>query len=137
MYMGLIKRGLVAMCGFFLLIYLMVTSFMVSSVSVGFSLLFVLAIPVYILTIFFDGFNVRSRINAGEVVADGISNVLNGLLRNKVLMVVLLAVIVIAFAGSLFGIAVEVTRRALPILLVCLGLYVIFRRKRNKEDDNE
>ena len=125
MYMGLIKRGLAAMCGFFMLIYLVVT---ISGVM--FTLLFALMIPILWLTCLFDGFHIRRRINSGEVVEDGVGDILSNVLRNKTLTLAILIVITLAFAGSIIGFAVELIRRAVPILLIALALYIIFRRKR-------
>lgn len=125
MYMGLIKRGLAAMCGFFMLIYLMISSPM--------TLLFALGIPIFWITCFFDGFGIRRRINAGEEVEDGVGEILNGILRNKTLAVVLLIIIGLAFAGSILGFAASLIRRVLPALLVIFALYVIFRKKKTDE----
>ena len=126
MYMGLIKRGLAAMSGFFLLIYLLVASS--SGRTQG---LFAFAIPILILTCIFDGFNIRRRINAGEVVEDGISEILSGLFRNKALTIALLAIIAITFAGRILGFVGTIVSSALPILLIGFGLYVILRRKKS------
>ena len=120
MYMGLIKRGLAAMCGFFLLIYLMTTALP--------TLPIVFTFVTYVIACFFDGFNIRRKINAGIPVEDGVGDVLNGILNNKTLMVVILVFIALAFAGSIIGFAVELIRRAVPLLLVLLALYIIFKR---------
>ena len=122
MYMGLIKRGLAAMCGFFLLIYLTVTAFW------PLSLLFGLALPVVYIVCFFDGFRIALRINAGEEVEDGVGDVLNGLLRNKKLTMILLIIIGLAFAGNIFSFAVNLVRRAVPVLVIALALYIILKK---------
>jgi len=128
MYMGLIKRGLAAMCGFFLLIY------MVATVSfTPFRMLFAFGIPVFWLTVIFDGFNLRRRINAGEAVQDGISDILSVILRNKGLALAILAIIAITFAGRIFGVIFSILSVAIPVLVVAFGLYVLFRRKTPKE----
>jgi hypothetical protein len=119
MYMGLIKRGLAAMCGFFLLIYLIVLF------SFPFNILAAFAIPVYWITCFFDGFHIRRRINSGEIVEDGIGSILSGMLRNKTLTAIFLIIIAIAILGFLF----EILKAAMPILLVIFALYLIFIRK--------
>jgi len=119
MYMGLIKRGLVAMCGFFLSIYLVTTLHWIFS----------FAIPIIWFTCFFDGFHIRRRINYGEHVEDGIGDILNSLLRNKPLAIALLAIVGIAFAGNILGFAAQLIARAVPILLIILALYIIFRKK--------
>jgi len=120
MYMGLIKRGLAAMCGFFLVIYLLAT----------FHWVFSFAIPILVITCFFDSFQIRRRINAGEHVEDGIGDVLNGLLSNKPLAILILAIVGIAFAGTILGLFAQIIEKAVPILLVILALYIIFRKKK-------
>jgi len=129
MYMGLIKRGLAAMCGFFLLIYMTIVA-----TSGLMTTLFALAIPVLVLTVIFDGFNIRRRINAGEVVQDGISDVLGTVLRNKPLTIAILAIIVLAFAGRIFGVVFNLIGVAIPVLAIVFGLYLIFRRKPPKSE---
>jgi hypothetical protein len=119
MYMGLIKRGLAAMCGFFLLIYLTIV------ISVPMKMLFVFAIPVLYFTCFFDGFNLRRRINSGENVDDGVGDIIGGILRNKFLTAAFLIIIALAMLGFVF----ELLRRIAPALLVILALYIIFRKK--------
>jgi len=125
MYMGLIKRGLAAMSGFFMLIYLTIT---VSGVP--FTMFFALMIPILWLTCLFDGFHIRRRINAGEAVDDGVGDVLSSALRNRRLALIVLIIIGLAFAGNIFGFAADIMRRAVPLLLIALALYIIFRRKR-------
>lgn len=112
------------MCGFFLLIYLTVTAF-----AFPLAALLALTIPVYWFTCLFDGFHTRRRINSGETVEDGVGDVLNGVLRNKALAIAILVLIVLAFAGSFFGIAVELVRLAVPMLLIALALLLIFNRR--------
>jgi hypothetical protein len=123
MYMGLIKRGLTAMVGFFLLIYLL-------SVfnAWPFSLIFGLAIPVYWLTCMFDGYNIRRRINAGEAVYDDVEDILSFLKRNKNLIIGFIVVIV---AISLISTVFAILSPILPILIVGLGLYVLFKRPKS------
>jgi hypothetical protein len=91
--------------------------------------IFAFAIPVLWFTCFFAGFNTRRRINAGEHVEDGVGDIINGLLRNKTLALAILVIVGIAFAGTFLDIATEFVRRAVPILLVIIALYVIFRKK--------
>jgi hypothetical protein len=83
MYLGLIKRGLAAMCAFFLLIYLAITAF-----ALPLTLLFSLSIPVLWLTSLFDGFHTRRRINAGDPPEDNIRDILSALSRNKTLTLI-------------------------------------------------
>jgi hypothetical protein len=124
MFMGLMKRGLVTMCGFFLLIFMTATS------SWPFTMLFSLAIPVYVLTCIFDGFNIRRRINAGEVIYDNVGDILGGIFRNKTVTLVVLGILMLAFVGNLLGFAMAVLRRAIPIIVIGFIVYVIVKRKR-------
>jgi hypothetical protein len=121
MYMGLLKRGLAAMCGFFILIYLIV--------ALSFSNMLVLipsfALPVYMITVFFDGFNIRRRINSGEIVEDGIGNILGAMLRNKFLTTFFFVLIAIAILGIIFSVLMAL----LPFVLICFAIYLIFVRK--------
>ena len=124
MFMGLMKRGLVTMCGFFLLIFMTAVS------SAPFTVIFALAIPVSVLACIFDGFNLRRRINAGEIVHDDIGDILGGLFRNKKVSLVVLGVIFFALIGNIMGFAMTLISHALPIIIVGLILYVIFKRKK-------
>jgi len=124
MYMGLMKRGLAAMVGFFLLIYL------ASIFSMWpFTLIFGLSIPIFWLTCIFDGFNIRRRINSGIRVTDDVDDIINFIKRNKHLIIAFFGLLlVLTFAGSMFSVLANPIRRALPVLVVALGLYVLFKR---------
>jgi len=123
MYMGLLKRGLATMTCFFLLI------FMITSVSMPLRLMLIFAIPVLVLSSFFDGFNVRRRINAGEEVRDDIGDVLNSILRNKFLSTFILVVIAVTIIVTVLGIISSILSTLFPLLVVGLGIYVIMKRK--------
>jgi len=123
MYLGLMKRGLVAMCGFFLLIFLGVTS------SWPLSMIFWLSIPICVLTCIFDSFNLRRRINAGEYVPDDIGDMLGGIFRNKTVATIVLGILAIAFLSNIVGFAFGLISRFLPLLFIGLVLYMIFKRK--------
>ena len=124
MFMGLIKRGLAAMCGFFLLIYLIGMS------SWPLTLLFGLAMPIYVLTCIFDGFNIRRRILSGEVVGDNIDGAIDFLRRNKFIALIILLIVgfnvLFSFLGVLFGLV----RWLMPLLIVVAGLYLLLRNKK-------
>ena len=126
MYMGLMKRGLVTMCGFFLLIFMSATS------GHPLGLIFGLSIPILILTSIFDGFNTRRRINAGEHVPDDIGDTLGGLFRNKTVATVVLAVLAIAFLGNIIGLTISIISRFMPLLIIGLLLYLVLKRKDKK-----
>ena len=123
MYMGLLKRGLATMTCFFLLI------FMVSSVNMPLRLMLIFAIPVLALSSFFDGFNVRRRINAGEEVRDDIGDALNSILRNKFLCTLILVVVAVTIISTVLSILSGLLSTMFPLLIVGIGIYVIMRRK--------
>jgi len=127
MYMGLIKRGLAAMCGFFFIIFMVAWS---TSSSWLITVLFAFAIPVYILTVIFDGFNIRRRINAGEYVEDGVAGIISSILSNKKLCLFILVVLGLIFAGSILGFALNIIRRAIPILIIGFGIYILLKHKK-------
>jgi len=121
MYMGLIKRGLAVMCGFFLIVHL-------TASANSLTLLFALCIPILWLTSLFDGFHTRGRINRGEHVQDDVGDILGGLFKNKAVALVAIIIIGIALAGSLIGVAAELIRRAVPLILIIFAGYLIFRQ---------
>ena len=124
MYMGLIKRGLAALCGFFLIVYF------ISLLNWPLTLLFSLALPVYILTCIFDGFNVRRRINAGEVVEDNIDGAINFLRRNKYIGWIVFALVAVGVVTSILRIFVRFVAWALPIVIIVFGLYLLLRNNK-------
>lgn len=123
MYMGLIKRGLATMCGFFLIIFL------ISNASWPFVLLLGLSIPVYVITSFFDGFNIRRRINMGEVVDDNIGDALGGILASRFLRTFLLVVVSVVLIFNVLNIAINIISALLPVIIVLLVVYIIFRHR--------
>ena len=123
MYMGLMKRGIAAMCGFFLLIYVAIGS------SFPLALLLWLALPVFYISSFFDGFNVRRRINAGEIVRDDIGDALNGIINNKFLRTLVLAVVALVLIVNVMGFAATVISRLFVPLVIVFILYVVLKRK--------
>ena len=126
MYMGLLKRGLATMSCFFLLI------FMVSSTNMPLQLMVIFAIPVVVIASFFDGFNLRRRINAGEEVRDEIGDVLNSILQNKFLCTLILIVIAVTLIVTVLNIAISVISSLFPLLVVGLGVYILVKRNGSK-----
>jgi len=123
LFMGLIKRGLAALVGFFLMIYFIGVS------SMPLTLLFGLAMPIYVLTCIFDGFNIRRRINAGEPVADNIDEVVNFLRRNKYVGWILLAIVGLSVLGSVVGIFFRLVGWLMPLVIIVAGVYLLLKRK--------
>jgi len=131
MYMGLIKKGLAALCGFFLLIYLV-------SVSGGpLTVLFALALPVYWLTCAFDGFNIRRRIKAGEAVDDSIEGAISFLRSNKYILWILIALVGLSILGTVVAMVMRLVVWLMPIAIISLGLYLLFRGKGPAEPPGE
>ena len=125
MYMGLIKRGLSAMICFFFVIFLLS-----SGISGLAQTLLAFAIPIIYLACAFDSFSICRRINAGEVVEDGIGSIVNNLLSNKKLCAVVFIVLAIIFAGNILGFAIRIMQALAPILIIGFGLYILFKRKK-------
>lgn len=129
MYMGLIKRGLAAMCGFFLLIYFL-TVVAGSIIGGPLTLLIILAMPVLILTCAFDSFNIRRRIANGEVVQDNIDDVINFLHRwRKPLLTILVICIGLGVFGSFISWIFSPLRHIFPWLIIGFGAYLLFKKK--------
>jgi hypothetical protein len=128
MYMGLIKRGLAAMCGFFLLVYLL--TLVTGSVVGGPLTLFLwLAMVVFFLTCTFDGFNIRRRLLNGEEVTDNIDDVIAFFQRHKkTLLVVILLCIGLGVMGSIITAILRPLMNLVPLLIIGLGIYLVFRK---------
>ena len=125
MYMGLIKRGLSAMICFFFIIFLLS-----SGIPGPAETLAAFSIVILYFACIFDSFSICRRINAGEMVEDGVGSIINSLLSNKKLCAVIFVVLAIIFAGTILGYALRVLRALLPILVISFGIYMIFRRKK-------
>ena len=123
LFMGLIKRGLAALTGFFLMIYFIGVS------SMPLTLLFGLALPIYVLTCIFDGFSIRRRINAGEFVPDNIDEVVNFLRRNKYVGWIIMAIVGLSVLSSVVGIFIRLVGWLMPSLIIVVGLYLLIKRK--------
>ena len=123
LFMGLIKRGLAAMCGFFLIIYFIGVS------DWPLVVLFSLALPIYFLTCIFDGFHIRRRINAGEVVGDNIDGVICFLRRNKIVGWIVLALVGFSVISIVLNVFLSLVSWLLPGLIIVFGLYLLLRRK--------
>ena len=126
MFMGLIKRGLAAMCGFFLLI------FFISVTGWPLQMILGMSLAVYVLTCIFDGFNIRRRILSGEAVPDGIHDVLGSILANKKLTMVLIVAFLVLIVVRVLGFITVAISNFLPIIIIGVGLYIIFRKKKTK-----
>ena len=124
MYMGLIKRGLAVMSGFFLIIFLL------SNSSGSLALIFAFSIPIYVVASFFDGFNIRRRINRGETVRDDVGEALHGLLNNKTMRNIILVALVIILVVTVLNVVSAILSHAIPILLIGLIVFVLVKRKK-------
>jgi len=136
MYLGLIKRGLFFMTAFFLTIYF------ASSWGMGF---LGLMIPVLWVTAFFDGFNKLKRMESGILVEDGIEDILDFARRNKSILCLFLAILLLNWAlgsglkfiasilpGRLYWMFYE-ANKLLPLLLIIGGIVFLLKRKRERE----
>jgi hypothetical protein len=130
MYLGLIKRGLAAMCGFFLLIYLL-TLVAGSFLGGPLTLLLALSLPVCFLTYLFDGFNIRRRMLSGETVQDNIDDVLGFIARNKKsLFVILVLCVGLGVAGSLIHAVIRPLFNLIPLLIIGFCIYAVAAKKK-------
>jgi len=123
MYLGLLKRGLAAMCGFFLLIFVGINT------SLPLQLLLWFSLPVFYISSIFDGFNIRRRMNAGEIVRDDVGDALNGIIGNKFLRTLFLVVVAIFLIVTVLGFAAAIISRLLVPVLIVFVLLVVFKRK--------
>jgi hypothetical protein len=129
MYLGLMKRGLAAMCGFFLLIYLL-TLVAGSFLGGPLTVLLAFSLPICFLTYTFDAFNIRRRMLNGELVNDNIDDVIAFFKRNsKTLLVLLLLCVGLGVFGSLVGAIIRPILNLIPMLLIAFCLYAVFRKK--------
>ena len=119
MYMGLIKRGLMAMSVFFGLI------FMVTQLSGGLGRIFAFAIPILILTCIFDGFNLRGRINFGEEVNDTVDDIINSIRNNRrIIISFLILVIAVYIVASVLPLLMPIV----PIALIIWAVVTFFSK---------
>ena len=126
MYMGFIKRGLVAMSAFFGTIYI------ASQIGGGLAVLFVFSIPVLWMACVFDGFRIRARINAGEVVTDNIDDVTSFIGRNRLVLAgILIILVAINIMGSILPWIVGLLRRAIPILIAIWVICTLFKKPKS------
>ena len=118
MYLGLVKRGLAAVSFFFVLVYLMaVTIWPVT-------LMFGMGAAVFWLTCIFDGINIRRRLEHGESVPDGIEDILPIIQRHKTKIA---CVIILIIAFIVISTVISLLLRLLPLVIIVLGLYVLFK----------
>jgi hypothetical protein len=117
MYVGLLKRGLFTMAAFSATIYLIAT------VSGWFA--FPLAAIVF--ASFFDGFRLLRQAREGMALQDGIEDLLAFLKKHKV---AILGVVVGIIALELLGNVVRNLSSVTPFILIALGAYFLFFKKR-------
>lgn len=122
MYMGLMRRGLATLCGFFLII------FMLSGAFFPINLLLGLSIPILYVGTTFDAFNIRRRINAGEVVPDDVGAVIRYILANKNMRTIILVFLVVVLALNVLNVAMAIIGRVLPVAIIALGCYLLVKR---------
>jgi len=129
MYLGLIKRGLAAMCGFFMLIYMLTLAYG-SVLGWPVTLFFALSLPVCFLTYAFDSFNIRRRMLAGEVVPDNIDDIIFFFQRNKkVLLMLLIVVIGLGVVASLISALLAPLVQLIPMLIIGIGVYALLKKR--------
>ena len=130
MFLGLIKRGLVAMLAFFGVLYIAIQFFSAGTWQLG--LLFILMIPVLILACAFDGFRLRNRMNAGEIVTDNIDDLVNFIRRNRVMLTVfVLLLVAVNVAGSVLPWLFQLLRNVVLILIAVWAIQALFNKPKS------
>ena len=130
MYMGLIKRGLVAMSAFFGAIYLLIQFMSSSTWAIG--ILFVFAIPVLWLATTFDGFRTRMRINSGEVISDNIDDIINFIRRNRSILIgFLLFLLIVNVISSVLPWIFGSLRHIVPIIIAIWAIHALLRKPKS------
>ena len=134
MYLGLIKRGLLALASFFGMVYMMVTQLMqFGGGAFPLVFLFIFAIPILWLTCAFDGFRIRTRLSAGEVVTDNIDDITAFIKRNRgVIAIILLVIFAIPLVNNMIPVLARILRNLVPICLAIWAIKALF----NKKTDN-
>jgi len=118
------KRGLATMAGFFLLIFLIA-----GSGAWPLTMLMSFSLVVLIFASFFDGFNVRRRINSGEAVRDDVGDIVNSVISNRFLRTIILVIVAILLIVNVLGLAISIIGTLLPWLVIGLVIYIIVKRK--------
>ena len=125
MYLGLIKRGFITMSAFFGAIYI------TAVFDTGWLMLFVAA---FMLACIFDGFKLRTRINAGEEVSDNIDDITAFIRRNRVVITgIILILAAINIIGGVLPVLINIMRRVFPILIAVWAIHALFVKK-HRED---
>ena len=130
MYLGLVKRGLVAMGTFFGLIYMIIQLSISNTWPLG--IMFIFAIPILWLACTFDSFRLRERMNRGEVVTDNIDDIIAFIRRNRVLLtgLMLLLVAVHVLGGILPGV-LRLLRHVIPIVIAVWAIQALFKKPKS------
>ena len=129
MFLGLIKRGLVAMLAFFGVLYVAIQFFSAGTWQLG--LLFILILPVLILACVFDGFRLRNRINAGEIVTDNIDDIVDFVRRNRVILIgLLLLLVAVHVMGGVLPWLFQWLRNIVLLVIAVWAIRALFRKPR-------
>lgn len=140
MYEGLLKRGLAALSGFFLLVFLTAQFSGAWPLNLVFGLMF----PVLVLFSIFDGFHIRRRINAGETVNDDVDDILNFIRRNKHIIIgFVVLLLALSLVNTVYATLAGPLKRWIPLIVVGLGLYMLLkspgrksRRRGSRHEDD-
>ncbi len=134
MYMGLMKRGMFILISFFSCSYL-ATSVFYRVFIIGFIIIWLFGI--------FDAYNCRKKLGEGKILADDINDIKKFLMKYRKIIIALFGIIsVIETArGLLFVEKINLSVDDFPnkefffdnvmiFLLICVGLYCLFFRKK-------
>jgi len=125
LYMGLIKRGVTTMIGFFTLVFL------VASTTGPFQLLLIFAKIIYTLSVIFDGFNIRRRINYGEDVQDGVHDIIRVIFSNKKLTSIIVLVVLVLLVIHVIGIVASAINTIGAFIIIAVALWVLLKKRKS------
>jgi len=134
MYMGLMKRGMFILVSFFSCSYL-ATSVFYRVFIVGFIIIWLFGV--------FDAYNCRKKLNMGKAVSDDVDDIKKFLMKHRKIIIAVFGIISVieVTRGRLFieklGLEIEnfhteefVFENVMVFLLICIGLYCLFFRKK-------
>ena len=134
MYMSLMKRGMFILVSFFSCSYL-ATSVFYRFFIIGLIIIWIFAI--------FDAYHCRKKLNAGKVVSDDVNDIKKFFIKYRKIIITIFVIISIIEGTRIklfiekinlevedFPIEVFFFDNFMVFLLICIGLYCLFFRKR-------
>ena len=124
MYMGLMKRGLLALTAFFAFIF-------IGHRATG------MLVPILMITCFFDAMHTRRRLNSGVHVPDTVDGILNWVRKYKGVLLIVGGFLLLSelFNGFRWLGFSFFTHSPLMVAALCVILFLIFSTKKDKKSD--